>query len=91
MRIGMVTLTDRTVRQILNGACFLHDDLPADARVIRVSGDSRRNAITVIVESEEFEEVESGFLPPDLGPRIIELLPCVKARMGMASKGEQNP
>jgi hypothetical protein len=38
--------------------------VPADAEIITVTYDNLRNAIVVVVQSETYEEVEPGVMPP---------------------------
>lgn len=44
--------------------------LPADAKILNIAYDNMRGAICVIVESETFDEVEVGVLPPNLPVEI---------------------
>ena len=69
-RVKFLMLNPADFMQLFRKGLKLHtgykiiEGIPADAEIITITYDNLRNAIVVAIQSEEYDEVQPGVVPP---------------------------
>jgi len=69
-RVKFLMINPANFMQLFRKGLKLHtgykviEGVPADAQIVTITYDNLRNGIVVVVESETYDEVEPGVIPP---------------------------
>lgn len=64
MKARTICITPEVFRLLLIGGCQTIEHIPKDLRLLLIHHDSRFNLFECWVESQEFDDVSEGGLPP---------------------------